>query len=228
MKWNKYGWKYAQWTGELFHPGVDKNYGSGFDDFGFEVKPIAEGRVVFSDFVSNGWGNMIWIEHHLKLTDLQVQDFRMNPQLKRIPVKNNIIKLWSRYGHLKDRMVEVGDVVNHETIIGHVGGTGHGSEDKQTWSPHLHESAWFVKVPFTGYVKGWTKQKVMSHTVNPEALVAQAKEWEKTKDTPSEWALDAIERNVEREIMSAERPHEPMTREEAHVLIDNTINFLQS
>ncbi len=68
------GWRYLQWTGNEWHPGIDINSP---DDDGKPVYAPVNGRVVFSLGISkwqkvkkiilpiyhnSGWGNHIWIE----------------------------------------------------------------------------------------------------------------------------------------------------------------------
>lgn len=213
-RWNKLGWDYLEWTGNLYHDGLDLNWGFGYDDFGQDVFPMADGKVVHAEFTGNGWGYQIWIEHNIKLEDWEIQALSLNPHLKDLPIKNGVLKLWTRYGHLKDMSVEEGDNVTKETIIGSLGGTGK-SKDKQSWSPHLHVATYKKKPPsWTGYVKGWSKEKVASYTVNPKQLVSQFENFERHVQQVSEWAVDAVTWAKENGLMANwTKPREPMTAE---------------
>ena len=72
---------------------------------GSDIKPVLDGKVIYSGF-DKGYGNNIVIEH-----------------------KNG---LKTRYAHNMVNLVNVGDVVDRDTIIGKVGKTG------ITTGPHLH------------------------------------------------------------------------------------------
>lgn len=73
---------------------------------GTEIKPITKGKVVEVSFGKIGWGNTIVVEHDKGLK--------------------------SRYAHLKNFKVSVGDEVGKESTLGTVGMTG------WTTGPHLH------------------------------------------------------------------------------------------
>lgn len=73
------GWGFLEWTGKVFHPGIDIN--SPADD-GKPVYTPVPGRVVFAEgisfwkrlgrlvlpqYLNGGWGNHLWIEEdHVK------------------------------------------------------------------------------------------------------------------------------------------------------------------
>lgn len=73
------GYSYLQWTGYVYHPGIDINSPS---DDGKPVYATVPGRVEFTagvslwrrignkilpQYINNGWGNHVWIqEDHLK------------------------------------------------------------------------------------------------------------------------------------------------------------------
>jgi murein DD-endopeptidase MepM/ murein hydrolase activator NlpD len=56
-----YGYRWMQWTGNLFHPGVDINWGSPWADEGNPVKSPINGVVVHKGFTRD-WGWMLVIE----------------------------------------------------------------------------------------------------------------------------------------------------------------------
>lgn len=213
-RWNKLGWDYLEWTGNLFHDALDYNWGYGYDDFGQDVFPYADGKIVYADFKGNGWGYQIWIEHNIKLEDWEIQAIGLNKDLKDLQIKNGVLKLWTRYGHLKEIKVKEGDQVTQETLIGLLGGTGK-SKDKQSWSPHLHAGAYKKKPPsWTGYVKGWSKEKVASYTVNPKHLVSQFESFERHVQQVSEWAKESVKWAKDTGVMvNWSKPREPMTAE---------------
>jgi murein DD-endopeptidase MepM/ murein hydrolase activator NlpD len=56
-----WGWQWLQWTGNLYHPGVDINWGSAWADNGNPVKSPIDGVVVHSAF-HRDWGWLLVIE----------------------------------------------------------------------------------------------------------------------------------------------------------------------
>lgn len=222
-RWNKLGWDYLDWTVEnveeglgngVYHDGLDYNWGFGYDDFGQDVFPFADGEVVHAEFIGNGWGNHIWIEHNIELEDWEVDAIRANPALNNLQIENNILTCWTGYGHLKELKVQKGDKVTQEIVIGLLGGTGK-SKTKQDWSPHMHGRVYSKKPPsWTGYVNGWSKEKVANYTVDPKKLVSQFEIFEKQVQKVSEWAKEAVEWARETGIMTNwSKPREPMTAE---------------
>lgn len=92
------------------HEGDDV-VGKGFNCWGDDVLAIANGEVVYSRLVPNStWGNKVIIRHTLL----------------------NGYQIYSRYAHLKKRLVEVGDEVLMGQLIGYIGGPEWGM------APHLH------------------------------------------------------------------------------------------
>lgn len=78
----------------IFHPGVDLGA-----EVGDPVKPIKSGSIIEADYVTDGYGNTILIDHGQGLT--------------------------SRYAHLSKIEVKTGQKVDTNTEIGQVGVTGH-------------------------------------------------------------------------------------------------------
>lgn len=78
----------------IFHPGVDLGA-----PIGTPIKPVKAGKVIEADYVTDGYGNTILIDHGQGLT--------------------------SRYAHLSKIDVVVGEDVTTGTVIGLVGVTGH-------------------------------------------------------------------------------------------------------
>lgn len=95
---------------DSIHEGDDV-VGYGFNCYGHDVLAIANGVVIHAELVPKGtWGNIVIVEHELP----------------------SGTKIYSRYAHLKDRLVRVGDEVTIGQIIGHIGGPEWGM------APHLH------------------------------------------------------------------------------------------
>lgn len=91
----------------------DDIVGEGFNCYGDDVLSISNGTVIFSALVPRStWGNMVIVEYTLL----------------------NGFKIYGRYAHLKDRLVQAGDEVSVEQIIGHIGGREWGMID------HLHSA----------------------------------------------------------------------------------------
>lgn len=84
------------------HSGVDFNYGRPNEDLGMPVKSIANGVVVYSDYV-RGWGHVIVIYHAA-------------------------YSIWSRYAHLQGRRCTKDMLVEEGEVIGSVGNTGNSSK----------------------------------------------------------------------------------------------------
>ena len=100
---SEFGWRVHPISGEYkFHAGVDLGY-----DYGVEVPALFAGQVLQAGNYQDGYGNQCLIYH---------------PE----------IDSYTRYGHMMDIMVNVGDVVEAGTIVGHVGSTGNST------GPHLH------------------------------------------------------------------------------------------
>lgn len=78
----------------FFHPGIDLGA-----SIGEAVKPVKAGVVTFAGYTSDGYGNLVVIEHN---EDLE-----------------------SYYAHLSKIEVKTGELVTMETEIGKVGVTGH-------------------------------------------------------------------------------------------------------
>ena len=97
---------------EAYHTGVDLNFGIGpYDDLGLPVYATANGIVLFQDFI-RVWGNVTIIVHTL-------------PDGSR---------RWSRYGHMQNVTVRVGQRVEVGQSIGQIG-TG---DPNNKVIPHLH------------------------------------------------------------------------------------------
>lgn len=109
-EWSKDKYFITQDFGVNGHLGQDLAF-NGNPNPGYEIRPVAAGKVVFSGWTGpNNWGNMVLIRHSLK--DGQ--------------------HYYSQYAHLCDLpQVLVGQQVHKGTILGYVGTTG------KSTGPHL-------------------------------------------------------------------------------------------
>lgn len=215
-RWNSTGWGYLEKTDTgLYHDGIDYNYGRGYDDFGQNIFPYCKGVVRFAEFVGNGWGNMIWIEHTQKVDPEDAQAFLMMlPQYESAFNEDKTeIKFWARYGHLKSIRVKVGDEVTIEDVIGELGGTG-SDPNKQDWSPHLHGTLYRGKPKrWEEYVVGLSRDEVQELTYDPHAFIDVAMSvFEVVVDIP-EWLEPAYKWAKEERILEDwTEPFKPMSQ----------------
>ena len=97
---------------EAYHTGADLNYGSPYADRGMPVYSPASGVVVYQANLSV-WGNVTVIRHD--------------------PLKSPTGKvMWTRYGHMQNLQIKVGDRVKRGEMIGEIGDAG------GRYVPHLH------------------------------------------------------------------------------------------
>jgi murein DD-endopeptidase MepM/ murein hydrolase activator NlpD len=115
------GWRDASPFGQLYfvgtwreayHTGADLNWGAPYEDKGLPVYSCASGTVVFAAQL-RVWGNVIVIKHD----PLKAPTGRV---------------MYSRYGHIQNIMVTVGDRVKRGSQIAEVG------DAFATLVPHLH------------------------------------------------------------------------------------------
>ncbi len=97
-----------------FHIGEDFNIANGNQDKGHPFSAIGAGQVVYAGYVYNGLGNLIIIRH-------------------RLPDGSQV---YSRYAHLEDSYVEMGQMVRPLEIIGTIGRSGRGNDPD--FYAHLH------------------------------------------------------------------------------------------
>lgn len=102
---------YTSYYGSNFHYGTDIGV-----SHGTQVYPIADGKVVRVTYRSSCGGNMVFIAHTV-----------------------NGKKYTSLYAHLASSTVKVGDVVDHNTVIGYSGGVPWiETWDRCSTGAHLH------------------------------------------------------------------------------------------
>lgn len=98
-----FGWRVHPITGEWrFHAGVDLGY-----DYGDAIPALFPGEVIQAGNYGDGYGIQVLLYH---------------PD----------IDCYTRYGHMCQTTVNVGDTVDANTTIGYVGSTGNST------GPHLH------------------------------------------------------------------------------------------
>lgn len=61
MVWDRLGYDYLQWAGNVWHPGKDLNFGWGSQDEGMPFIAIRDGLVRYAAF-NSGWGNHVILE----------------------------------------------------------------------------------------------------------------------------------------------------------------------
>lgn len=98
-----FGWRIHPISGEYrFHAGLDLGY-----DYGTPVPALFDGVAVMSGDYGDGYGNQVLVYHAE-------------------------IDSYTRYAHMSDTTVSVGDAFFAGTVIGYVGSTGNST------GPHLH------------------------------------------------------------------------------------------
>jgi len=157
-----YGFKFGSKDyQDRYHPGVDLNGPGGGDaDKGTPVHPIGPGIVSFVAPLgkrNRGWGNLVYVKHDMA-------QYFLSFRLERPEWCPEFI--WSQYAHLDNVLVEEGDSVDQDTVLGPLGGTG-------GWSAHLHHEirkrplgVWFY--PRKGTSMDWIKQNYF----DPEVFVS--------------------------------------------------------
>ena len=97
---------FTQYYNSTYHPGDDQNTGSGGNtDWGAPLLAMGNGEVVFADYRTDAWGNIVMIAHTL-------------------PDGSTV---WSQMAHCEQMFVQAGDRVSKGQYIGVVGA---GANDK--------------------------------------------------------------------------------------------------
>jgi murein DD-endopeptidase MepM/ murein hydrolase activator NlpD len=149
------GYYDARSFGKKGHMGSDWNgVGGGNTDLGDPVHAVSHGVVIFSGFAGPGWGECILVAHRLpgEFRDRQIDSF---------------------YGHLKDRLVEAGDVVNRGQKVGTIG-TASGR-----YLAHLHFE--IRRRPWLGVRSGYREDMRWWH--DPTAFIRQTRKQERLAKT---------------------------------------------
>jgi len=170
------GYKFGQKVrGKIntYHPGRDANQGaSALADEGLPVKVMAAGIVVYARSAGSGWGNLVVIEH---------------PELGKLWPTGYIA---SRYAHLKQIHVKVGDKVDMTNLVGLCGRTG-------TKSPHSHREVIQKKLPsYTHYPNNKGLDYVKEYWTNPDEFIPKINEL--ALPQIPEYAEDAVAKAVQK------------------------------
>lgn len=137
------GYAFAEWTGSVYHPGVDLNAGPGGDsDMGAAIRAPFAGTLRWVGYDAKGYGNHCWLEadtgHWLHFCHLQLPPTAF--QYQRVP---------------------------RGATIGYCGKTG-----GWTWA-HLHwEVAYAKPADWSQWPVGWSKSRVLSTYMDPFAYLA--------------------------------------------------------
>ena len=152
-----------------WHCGNDLNFGkTAWADFDAEVKPMADGKVVYSRNAGPGWGNLVVIYHH-ELTKLFGDP------------------IYSRYAHFNKVLVSAEQEVTKSSVIGFCGKTG-------TSSPHVHWEVLKRKLDhWTLYPNGWSEEKVLKYWFNPYKFMEEANQ---KANEVSEFAEESVEKAI--------------------------------
>ena len=108
------GYDFLQWTGSVFHPGLDYNFGAGEADNGKPIFNIANGIVekcIYWDGKTTGFGNHLFTRH--------IAEFDIECDGTVIKAGQ---KFYSHYCHLKSINVKEGDEIEKGKMIGTCGG----------------------------------------------------------------------------------------------------------
>jgi murein DD-endopeptidase MepM/ murein hydrolase activator NlpD len=139
------GFRFLDWTGDTYHPGIDFNTPGGpFSDRGAEVVACAAGIVRFVevwDGSTKGFGTHVWVEH--------------------------LGNVWTHYAHLGGAGVSPGLLIERGYPLGVCGGSG-------GWIDHLHfdvtrdrPPSWWV------WPKHWPIAQVKALYVSPLAWIQE-------------------------------------------------------
>lgn len=138
------GFAFVQWTGSVFHPGVDLNQGATGDaDLGKPVRTPAAGTVRFAerwDGVTRGEGTHVWLE---------AADGH-----------------WLHFDHLHALHCEEGETLAPGELVGSCGKSG-------GWPlAHVHwEVAYRKPASWWQWTNGWTKARVLAEYMDPFAYL---------------------------------------------------------
>jgi len=164
MEYNKLGYDYLQRVDAgLLHPGVDLNYGNGWDDLGLPIKAMTDGRVVFAGANQGGWGNLVVIHHELHNT-------------------------WTRYGHLDTMLVSVGMDVKEGQQIGTCGATGGDWSPHLHFEVIIKKLSYW-----TQYTRNWSVAKIKTYFTDPLKYIEGHQsqpivEWHKHNKIIEKWS----------------------------------------
>lgn len=137
------GYAFTQWTGSVFHPGVDLNAGSGGDaDLGKPIRTPVAGVVQAVRFDPAGYGNHLWLEAETGH--------------------------WLHFCHLRDSPTPLeGEWLKRGAVVDRCGKSG-----GWPWA-HLHWEVLFAKPNgWSQWPVGWSKTRVLDTYLDPFAYLA--------------------------------------------------------
>ena len=156
----------------VYHPGVDYNFGYGNQDLGQDVVATASGTVIHTSKSTKGYGNIIVIKHQLgyNLKRFIKQQYGIDTDI-----------LYSFYAHLKGIDVSTGTNVESGIKIGTVGKSG------TTWA-HLHFEIYapigeLVKKGWRYYPIGWSKEKIKQYWLPAYTFIEASRQMDYIADT---------------------------------------------
>ena len=188
-----------------YHPGVDLNWGAPEADFGQDVMSPIGGEVVYvSPRGSNGGLGLYLVLVH--------------PEYK----------CWTRYMHLSDCYMAVGQKFPAEYVIGKVGKSG-------TTNSHLHWEVLNEKgfahiqtnknMPFGRYFAGLTRGDVANLTIDPIAFL---RDNEKTPLAGEPWKKQAQDFAIHHGLITSgwDNPDQPMSQIRVAAALEKLYNKL--
>lgn len=144
------------------HFGEDWNGNGGGDtDMGDPISATADGVVMFSYDVQVGWGNIVILRHAYR-----------DPQTGQVRFCDSL------YGHLKERMVKVGDIVKRGQQVGTLG------SNRGMYAAHLHFE---IRHNLTVGMQRESVERTMENWADPRQFITKYRklnrEWKK-QSTP--------------------------------------------
>jgi hypothetical protein len=139
------GFAFGQWTGSVYHPGVDLNSGAGGDaDLGKPIKTPGNGTVRAVVGAEPGYGNHFWVE---------MDDGH-----------------WLHYAHCRTVVCRPGDRVARGQVVAECGKSG--GPWGGSWWAHLHAEVTYAKpAGWSQWPAGWSKDRVLATYMDPFAYL---------------------------------------------------------
>lgn len=194
MKYTHFGYKFLDVVSKVpfqYHSGIDLNFGKPNEDEGMEIKACAKGIVQFAKDTGKGWGNLIVVYHPA-------------------------FGIWSRYAHLKEIKVVVGDKVEEGHLIGFCGHTG------GNWNAHLHFDIILKELKsWTKYTSWMKKEEVLQYYTDPLPYIAKIN----SEHHISDWKLEAEKWAIDNKISIGGNPDAPASRVEVWNMLKNFYNL---
>lgn len=205
------GLSYLEWypNHKVWHPGVDFNWGpTPTSDIGKPIKMPTDGEIAYvSTHNQNNGGLGLYVV-----------------------VYHRTHNVWTRYVHLQDVWVKIGQKVDRGVEFCTLGGSGGFSK-----TPHLHfevlnssginhiKNHW--RQPYNGYFSNLPKERVASMTIDPILWIENSEHEEKPtwQDEAREWA------QKNKIIVSGwDSPNEPMSQVRIAAAMKNLDKLLSS